>query len=366
MIYPIDLSKLYQPYHVIYEKAFSKFLEDGYYIGGSAVDTFEQMAADYLDANYVVGCGNGTHALELSLIASGIGNGDEVITVANTYYATARSILNIGAEPVFCDVNEDGLIDTDKVLQNISIRTKAIMPVHLYGAVANLDVLYKIGNEYNLSIIEDCSHAFGSLYNGKRIGHESQFACFSLYPTKNLGAMGDAGMIAVKTKEMADRLKSIRYYTADKERDIFTERSLHSRIDSLQACLLQVSLTLVDDWNNIRQQHSTYYKNAFSGIVPYIKCLDQEGIVPYVFPVIVSDQKKFMRYMADRGIVTQIHYHPMLHKIPHLTQKNYELPLTEYLNSHTVSIPVSQTVTPAEIEYIADCTLEFYKKGLDR
>ena len=363
MIYPIDLSKLYQPYHMLYEKAFSKFLEDGYCIGGSAVEGFEKMAADYLGANYVIGCGNGTQALELALIASGIGNGDEVITVANTYYATVRSILNVGAEPVFCDVNEEGLIDVDKVFEKISAHTKAIIPVHLYGAVANLDKLYKFGNEYNLSIIEDCSHAFGSLYNGKKVGNDSQFACFSLYPTKNLGAMGDAGMIAVKTKEMADKLKSIRYFTDDKERETFTERSLHSRIDSLQACLLQVSLTLVDGWNNIRQQHSNYYKSAFSGIVPYMRCLDQDGIVPYVFPVIVSDQKKFIRYLGDKGIVAQIHYHPMLHKISYFTQKHYELPVTEYLNSHAVSIPVSQTVTQAEIEYIADCVLEFFKKG---
>lgn len=366
MIYPIDLSKLYQPYHILYEKAFSKCLEDGYYIGGSAVDDFEHLAADYLGANYVVGCGNGTHALELALIASGVGTGDEVITVANTYYATARSILDIGAKPVFCDVNKDGLIDTDKVLKKISIHTKAIIPVHLYGAVANLDILYKIGKEYNLAIIEDCSHAFGSLYKGNKVGHDSQFACFSLYPTKNIGAMGDAGMIAVRSKETADKLKSIRYFTDDKERDSFAEHSLHSRMDSLQARLLQVSLTLADSWNNIRQEHSNYYKNAFSGLVPYVKCLDQEGIVPYVFPVIVSDQKKFMRYMADKGVVTQIHYHPMLHKISHLTQRYYELPVTEYLNSHTVSIPVSQTVTQAEIEFVANCVLEFFKKGLNQ
>lgn len=360
MIYPIELSKLYQPYQTLYEQAFHKFLNDGCFIGGSAVESFEQQVAEYLDANYVVGCGNGTHALQLALLASGVGHGDEVITVANTYYATARAIVETGAVPVFCDVGTDGLIDILQAEQLIGKRTKAIIPVHLYGAAANLEALYKIGDAYKIKIIEDCSHAFGSLYRGKKIGHNAPCACFSLYPTKNLGAMGDAGIIAVKSEEMADQLKKLRYFASDDARNAFNEKAIHSRMDSLQAALLQVSLGLADTWNKIRQQNCAYYKNAFDGTVSYVGCLAQEEIVPYVFPVIVAEQEKFMQYMLEKGVVTQVHYRPMLHKISHLIDREYSLPVTEYLNEHVVSIPVSETITQQEVSYIAECVLHYF------
>lgn len=357
-IYPIELSKLYAAYKDEYRQAFDDVLEKGIFVGGDYVDIFEHEAAKYLGAKYVVGCGNGTHAIELALMANGIGSGCEVITVANTYYATARAIVDIGAEPVFCDVNKYGLIDVNLVERLITPRTKAIVPVHLYGAPADLTRLNAICEKYGLVLVEDCSHAFGSSYNGQKIGSDSICACFSLYPTKNLGAMGDAGMVATNSKEITDRLKAMRYYTIDPERNTFNATSIHSRIDPLQCGLLRVSLRHIDEWNQRRVSNAKYLIEIMNNRVPYIESVGWNGIVPYVFPILVNEQIKIEEELRAKGIIAQVHYRPDLHKIDHLTHKSYHLPMTEKLNRSVLSIPISPTVSKSEIDYIAASILQ--------
>lgn len=361
MVYPILLSELYKEHKEEYIKAFSGFLDRGIFIGGSDVENFENSMADYLKAKYVVGCGNGTQALELALKANAIGQGDRVITTANTYYATARAIINVGAVPVFCDVDENGLIDVNKIESLITKETKAIMPVHLYGISADLETIYRICEKNNIVCIEDCSHAFGSKYMNKNIGSDSYCACFSLYPTKNLGAFGDAGMILTDSNELACKMRELRYYTSDPERVIFQKDGMHSRMDPLQACLLNVSMKYVDGWNVIRRKHCDYYIEQFKDKVPYMKGMENSDVIPYVFPIVADDQNKFYEYLLSKGICPQIHYKPDLHHIDHLALlEEVKLPMTEFLNAHIVSIPVSPTVTDEEVQYIAKTVLEFF------
>lgn len=361
MIYPIELSKLYMPYINEYEKAFSDFLKKGSYIDGSYVEKFENEMQQYLHARYVVGCGNGTDALELALRSCKIGKDSEVITTANTYYATARAIKNAGAIPVFCDVDDNALIDITKVESLITKKTKAIIPVHLYGMCADMHALNRIAKEYNLMVIEDCSHAFGTKMEGQYIGADSVCACFSLYPTKNLGAFGDAGFIATNSADIAMELHNRRYYTYDRERVIFQENSMHTRMDAIQAALLSVSLKHVEEWNEKRKKNRDYYVKMFKNKVPFIKKMAESDIVPYVFPIIAEDQKKFSEYLIDKEILPQIHYKPELHRIPHLSKDICNLPHTEFFNNNLVSIPVSETLSSDEIKYIATVVYEYFQ-----
>lgn len=351
-----NLANLYSQYMLEYVKAFEHFIGSGVYIGGDMVTSFEEEIAKYLGAKHAVGCGNGTHALQLGLMACGVRSGDEVITVANTYYATARAIIDVGAVPVFCDVNEHGLIDVEKIEALITPRTKAIMPVHLYGMVADIKRLRSICRMNKLSLIEDCSHAFGSSYCGKKIGADSYCACFSLYPTKNLGAMGDAGMV-VGSAEIVRRIKQMRYYSPSPAHDRFRLVSLHSRLDSLQACLLRISLSHIDEWNARRVANAKYYMRRLNGHVPCFTPLCQDGVVPYVFPILVRNRKDFISHMKRKGVFVQIHYGVNLHRISHITQSSFHLPMTERLNREVVSLPVSPMMTEDELCYVSDVAL---------
>lgn len=360
MIYPIELAKLYEPYISEYEKAFSEFVRKGYFINGDYVDAFEEKMAAYLEAKYVVGCGNGTDAMELTMRAYGIGIEDQVITVGNTYYATARAIVNVGAQPVFCDVDDNALIDIDKIEEYITDKTKAIIPVHLYGLPVQMNKIRSLAGKYGLKVIEDCSHAFGTRVDHVLIGRDSECACFSLYPTKNIGAFGDAGFIATNSKELADVVRAKRYYACDESRNSFQENSMHSRLDSFQAAMLIVSLEHIEEWNKRRIINKEKYIKRFKGTIPYLSLMEEKEVVPYVFPIIVEDQQKFYDYLKENGIQPQIHYKPDLHKIEHLGPYVGKLNKTEYFNSHVVSIPISPTVTIDEIDYISDVVNRYF------
>ena len=355
-----ELARLYLPYKNEYVNAFEQFFCSGIYIGGDRVSSFEREVAKFLDAEDAAGCGNGTHALQLGLMACGVKPGDEVITVANTYYATARAIIDVGAIPVFCDVNRFGLIDVGKIQALITPKTKAIVPVHLYGMVADITGLRDVCKKNKLALIEDCSHAFGSSFNGRKLGADAYCACFSLYPTKNLGAMGDAGVV-VGAADVIKKIKLMRYYSPTVAHDSFSLLSLHSRMDPLQACLLNVSLSHIEEWNVKRIANATYYKNRFDGYVPFFTPLCQEGVVPYVFPVLTKKREDFISYMRKKGIVVQVHYGVNLHKISHITKQSFNLPMTERLNKEVVSIPVSPMITKDELRYVADMVLEYFR-----
>lgn len=355
-----NLAKQYSPYLKEYSDALERFICSGVYINGEIVSSFETAVSRYLGAEHAAGCGNGTHALQLGLMACGVRPGDEVITVANTYYATVRAIVEVGAVPVFCDVNDSGLIDVSKLESLITPRTKAILPVHLYGMAADLTALRALCKKHKLALVEDCSHAFGSTYNGRRIGADSYCACFSLYPTKNLGAMGDAGVV-VGAEKIIQRIKRMRYYSSRPTHDRFSLMSLHSRLDPIQAGLLCVSLSHIEEWNASRIANARFYEQAFQGRVKFFPPLVSDGTVPYVFPIRVRRRNDFISYMKGREIATQVHFGVNLHRLAHLAKSDVKLPMTERLNREVVSLPVSPTITKDEIRYIAETALGYFK-----
>jgi len=260
-----NLKKHYYSIKTDIDKAISEVLESGWFILGEKLNLFEKEFAGYCGKKYGVGVGNGTDALLLALKAYDIKQGDEVITVPNTAIPTVSAIISSGAKPVFVDVCEDYLMDVNQIEKVITEKTKVIMPVHLYGQVCDMEPILKIAKKYNLYVIEDCAQAHGAEYNGKRapIG---ETGCFSFYPSKNLGAFGDAGMIVTDNEDLARKLRMLRDY-GKSERDVVKIHGNNSRLDDIQAAILSTKLKYLDIWNNERRKIAFIYdillKNNF-------------------------------------------------------------------------------------------------------
>ena len=235
------------------DAAVSRVLSSGWYILGREVIEFEKGFAVYCGVKYAVGCASGTEAIALALMALGVKRGHEVITVANTAVPTASAISMIGATPVFVDVDDYYLMDVNQVEGLITERTKVIMPVHLYGQMAGMDKLIAIAQEYNLQVIEDACQAHGAKYMGQRAGSWGDLACFSFYPTKNLGCYGDGGVVTTNSKELYDILVMLRNY-GQRERYHHVMKGINSRLDEIQAAILRVKLKYLDEWNEKRRQ----------------------------------------------------------------------------------------------------------------
>ena len=364
MIGSLRLSSFYQRFLPEFQDALQTFISSGQYIGGRIVEDFEEKVRCLIGAEHAVGCKSGTSALQLSLLAAGIGKGDEVITVANTYYATAWSILSVGAKPIFCDVSPiDGLMDPDKLEGCITDRTRAVLPVHLYGYSAPLDDIRQVAAGHRLTVIEDCAHAFGSSYKGNRLGSDSDFACLSFYPTKNLGAFGDAGMVLTKSANAAKLMRSLRYF-GDDERTSFIPHALHARLDPLQACLLSVELDHFDEIDRRRRHLAFSYHKAISDRVRCLPNVTERSVTPYVFPFFVIERAALLAFFQERDLQLQVHYATNLDQLPEFGRATPgRLPHTERHNSEVVSLPVHPSIGDEEVRFICDCLIEFLNKS---
>jgi aminotransferase EvaB len=332
---------------------FSRFLRAGRYIQGPSLERFEREFARYLGAADVVGCSSGTYALILALKAAEIRPGDEVITVGNTYYATAQAIRHIGARPVFVDVDPElGLLDPTQLHRATSVRTRAVLAVHLYGIGCPLRPIRAFCECNRLELIEDCAHAFGTEVDGVKIGADAKFACFSLYPTKTLGAFGDAGMIATNDRRVASRLRELRYYALDQSRCNFEPAAEHARLDALQAELLRVVIKGADDWIAQRRAHASLYRERLSG-TPYLRIPPipaGQMIAPYTFPIFVSQPDWLVSALRERGINVEIHYPTNLHDLPQFGgPASRRLPNTERHNAEVLNLPVHPYLSSDEI-----------------
>jgi dTDP-4-amino-4,6-dideoxygalactose transaminase len=364
MVGELNFYRFYGKYLNEFKQAIEEFILSGQYIGGQFVEDFEKQVCSHLEADYAIGCKSGTHALQLALLAAGIGRGDEVITVANTYYATPYSIFSIGAKPVFCDVrSSDGLLDPNLIEECITDKTRAIMPVHLYGNCAPLDEIFDISKANQLVVIEDCAHAFGSSYKGRPIGKDSELACFSFYPTKSLGAFGDAGMVITKSKEHMKKLRKLRYF-ADDNRINFNPHAIHARLDPIQAILLSVMLTHFNEIKLYRQKLAKLYRKKLSGIVQSIPEAKDNDICPYVFPVFIKNRAKLIKHLKKNNIRLQVHYPTNLHFLPEFGGATIgSLPNTEQHNSRVISLPVHPSICEDEAKYICDKILNALYMG---
>ncbi len=363
MIGTPNLSELYCSYEDEYIDAFKRFLHAGDFIGGNSIEHFEDALAKFLNKKYVVSCKSGTHALQLALKASNIGQGDEVISVANTYYATIWAIWSVGARVVFCDVGKDGLIDINKIEKCITAKTKAILPVHLYGIPCEMNGILRLCKKYDLFLIEDASHAFGGSFlkrNDKVLNPEKRFICFSLYPTKNLGVMGDGGIIVTNSEFKATILKDLRYFSSNPLYGQFQKHAMHAQLDTLQAILATENLKYINQWSRHRQSLAKQYAEAFCNHIDYLPDIVGKEVVPYVFPIFHEDRDRLLNYLKEHGVFAQIHYKTDLHKLGWFNGKrNISLPQTEWHNAHVLTLPLFPTLSNENAEFICKTILNF-------
>lgn len=341
-------------------------LESGWYILGENVKAFEKEFADYCGAKFAVGVGNGLEALQLAMLAYSIGNGDEVITVANTAVATVLAISLTGAKPVFVDIDSETYgIDVSQIEERITDKTKAILPVHLFGHPVNMDPLVEIAIQNNLVVIEDACQAHGAEYKGKKVGTLGHVGCFSFYPTKNLGAYGDGGMIITNDEEIAERLFSLRNY-GQKTRYIHQFKGLNSRLDEIQAAILRVKLKHLDEWNEKRREKAKLYNELLQGAD--VICPKQKDYAEHVYHLYVIRSRKrdeLQRFLDARGIIALIHY-----PIPVHSQKAYEdlgvhrgaLPITEKIANEILSLPIFPELRKDQIEEVVDSIKLFFEQ----
>ena len=345
------------------QEAFARVVSRSWYIGGDEVKEFEKSFAEYCGTKYCVGVGNGLDALMLALKALEIGEGDEVIVPSNTFIATALAVTYVGATPVFVEPDirtfniNPGLIEPA-----ITTKTKAIIPVHLYGQPCDMDAIKNIANKHRLKVVEDCAQAHGATYKGKKVGTFGDVAGFSFYPGKNLGALGDAGAVITNNKELADKIRALGNYGSDyKYHHIY--KGNNSRLDELQAAFLSVKLAHLDRMNDERRRIASMYLNGINNpkvILPVVSS-DCEHVW-HIFGVRCNERDELEKYLKDKGISANKHY-----PIPIHLQKCYEdlnlqkgsLPIAEEVSATEISIPLYYGITDEQVRFVIDSINEF-------
>ena len=343
--------------------AFQRVLDNSNYIMGDECAAFESAFAQYCTADYCVGCGNGLESLTLPLRALGIGEGDEVIVPSNTFIATALAVAYAGAKPVFVEPEiETYNIDPSLIEDAITPKTKAIMPVHLYGLPAKMDEIMSIAEKNNLLVIEDCAQAHGALYKGKRIGSFGDAAGFSFYPGKNLGALGDAGAMFTSSKEVADKVRALGNYGSDyKYHHIY--QGINSRLDEMQAAFLSAKLPLLDKVNGARRLAAQRYLQEIDNpLVALPRTFNETEPVWHIFAIRCEQRDKLAAYLADRGIGTNRHYPIPMHlqkAFSNLGYKQGDFPIAEEISATELSLPMYYGITDEQLQYVIDTVNAF-------
>ena len=343
--------------------AFERVYTRSWYIEGVEDEKFEKAFADYCGVEYCIGTGNGLDALMLALKGLGIGFGDEVIVPSNTYIASALAVTYVGASPVFVEPDiRTYNINPDLIEEKITNKTKAIMPVHLYGQPCDMEPIVAIAKEYNLFIVEDCAQAHGALYKGKRIGSFGDVAGFSFYPGKNLGALGDAGAAVSNDKMIAYKIRALGNYGSDyKYHHIY--KGNNSRLDEMQAAFLAAKLPHLDKINEERRKIAKKYLEGINNpkvILPYV--IDDAEPVWHIFAVRCEERDALEKHLNNNGIGTNKHYPIPMHMqecYKDLGIKEGELPIAEKISRTELSIPMYYGMTDEEIKYVIDKVNEF-------
>ena len=336
--------------------AIERVIGNSYYINGPYLEEFEKEYAKYCGAKYCVGVGNGLDGLKLSLLALGVGEGDEVLLPSHTYIATALAISDCKATPVFVEVDEESyLIDVSKIEEKITSRTKAIIVVHLYGQCADMDEINKIAKKYNLKVIEDAAQAHGATYKGKKAGSLGDIAEFSFYPGKNLGCLGDGGCITTDNKDYADTIKKLRNYGSS-QKYVHEIKGFNSRLDELQASILLAKLNHLDEWNEERNHiASRYLKEIKNKKIKLPMIQNDNKHVWHQFVVTTDSREEFQNYLKENGISTMIHYPIAIHKqVAYSEYKDLPLPIAEKLAKTVISLPIYIGMTSEDIDYVID------------
>lgn len=351
-----DLTPLHSEIEEEITEKFKEVYRKGWFIGGENVSSFEKNFAKYCNRKYCISCGNGLEAIELALLGYGIKENDEVIVCAHTFIASALAISKVGAKPVLVDASmEDYLIDTSKIEEKITDKTKAIVAVQLYGQPCDMDKINEIAKKYNLIVIEDAAQAHGALYKNNIVGSLGDIAAFSFYPGKNLGALGDAGAVVTDNEEVAEKIRQLANYGASVKYH-HNYKGTNSRLDEMQAAFLDIKLKNLDKVNDNRRYIAKRYLDGINNpkiILP--KEREYNRHVYHIFAVRTENREDFISYLKENGIDVNIHYPIPIHK-----QKAYEeynelsFVNAEEIANTEVSLPLYYKMTDEDIDYVID------------
>lgn len=368
MIPLIDLTKQYEELKSEMEPALLSVCQRGQYIMGKEVADFEEEIAAYLNVKYAVSCGNGTDALTMLLEAMEIGAGDEVITTPFTFFSTAEAIARVGATPVFADIDEETFnLDPCKAEAAISQRTKAILPVHLFGNPADMTAINQLAQKRRLKVVEDACQAIGARYQGNPVGSLGLGGAFSFFPTKNLGCFGDGGLMTTNDRQLADRLRSLRIHGSSGAQKYINERlGYNSRLDTLQAAILQRKLPHLDRWNKRRRELADYYTDMLLGLglVPQ-KTTDQGENVYHLYTIKTERRDEFLQHLKEHGIGTGVYYPIPLHLQKAFVSLGYQkgdFPVAEALAENILALPLFPELTTRQQDQVIAC-LKSQKRG---
>lgn len=362
----LDFSKDIKSRGRLYLKAISNVLSSNTYILSSQVESFEKEFADYLGIKYCVGVANGLEAIQIALIASGVGKGDEVITTPISAMATTLAVIAVGATPIFVDVNNNGQIESLEIEKLITKRTKAVIPVDLYGQPCEWDKIKALCKKYKLRLIEDSCQAHGSSYKGKKLGTLGEVGCFSFYPTKNLGAFGDGGALVTNSNSLAKKFRQIRDY-GQKSKYKHSIYGLNSRLDELHAAVLRVKLKFLDKDNNLRRKIARRYVDLLS------KVGDVSLVLPenidysnfHIFVIRSSKRDQLKDYLYKSGIQSLIHYPITIPDQP-VFQGKYralKIPKSRKFVKEILSLPCYPSMSYTDVGYVSNKIVEFFHEG---
>lgn len=361
----LDIKAQLQTIEEELKSAVLRVVEEGHYILGPEVRAFEKEAATYLNVKHAIGVASGTDALLLSLKALNIGSGDEVITTPYSFFATAGTITNVGGTPVFVDIDRKTYnIDPQLIEAKITDRTKAIIPVHLFGQCADMPAIMRLAKKYDLIVIEDAAQAFGAEQGGQKAGTIGQLGCFSFFPSKNLGGLGDAGMVTTNDDELAEKVRMLRVH-GSRQKHYHDIVGTNSRLDTIQAAALLVKLKYLDQWNRARRERATFYNEAFS-VKEYVTPPYEEGNNFHIYNqyvVRLQGRDELVNHLKENKIECAIYYPWPLHLQTCFRYLNYQpgdLPESEAAARETLSIPVYPELTQQQQKYVVEKIEQFF------
>ena len=370
MIPLVDLKAQYDAIRDEVDAAIQRVIQQGQFILGPDVRALEEEIAAYCGTKHAVGVASGTDAIHLALRACGIGPGDEVITTPFTFVATAETITQCGATPVYADINQKSYnIDPNKIEQKITPRTRAILPVHLYGQAADMDPIVELARKYNLKVIEDCAQALGAEYNGKKVGSIGNAGCLSFFPSKNLGAYGDGGMVVTNELKIAETVSLLGKHGA-KNSYYYLLPGFNSRLDTLQAAVLRVKLKRLDKWNELRHEKAALYDQLLSGIneirPPFVEEFGKSSFNYYTIRLTDPglNRNKLREYLGSRDIQTMVYYPLSLHfqeAYKNLGYKEGDFPESEQAQNQVLTLPMYPELSERQIREVVEGIKEFMR-----
>jgi dTDP-4-amino-4,6-dideoxygalactose transaminase len=359
----LDLKAHHAPLIEKFDRAIREVIESSAFAGGPYVERFEEEFAAFCGSTYAIAVGNGTDALWLTLLALGVGEGDEVITVPNTFIATAEAITYCNARPVFADVDPDTFtMNPAELEKSLTERTKAIIPVHLFGQPADMDPILEFARANGLFVVEDAAQAHGAEYKGRKAGTMGDAGCFSFYPGKNLGAFGEAGAVVTNDPELRKQIQMLRDH-GQSRKYYHTTMGWNCRMDGIQAAVLSIKLRHLDEANSLRRKHVLEYNQAFAGIDEVLTPFEAKYAqhVYHVYAIRVQERDAVLRHLQEKGVGCAVHYPVPIHLQGAGRNLGYTrgaFPIAENLAEEFLSLPMFPELTEEQIEYVARCVSE--------